>query len=228
MLADAHIVIARGFSRDERLDEPLSIHRAGASAAHGSASMAYAQFALWCAGLECGRGEIGDISQEALVGIPQTEAAADLIANTLLDSIAVGARTTPNRLAERWHDYGKGATDVIWAIGQAWDGPMAARKVRYRFERMVLDYDDLSAPRALCLTLGLRVDLNCLPTLRPDDNIDRLYVYLCNGPNTLALLDIGILGQVDRDFWLKLIDEHLHPLPIEEKVAKPVRKATKT
>jgi glycosyltransferase involved in cell wall biosynthesis len=227
MLVDAHIVIARGFSRDERLDEPLSIHRAGASAAHGSASMAYAYFALWCTGLECGRGEIGDISREALVGIPQTEAAADLIANTLLDSITVGARTTPNRLAERWHDYGKGATDVIAAIGQAWNAPMAARKVQYRFERMVLDYDDLSAPRALSLTLGLRVDLNCLPTLWPDDNIDRLYVYLCNGPNILALLDIGILGQVDADFWLKLIDEHLHHLPLEEKVAKPGRKATK-
>ncbi len=104
---------------------------------------------------------------------------------------------------------------------------MAARKVQYRFERMVLDYDDLSAPRALSLTLGLRVDLNCLPALRPGDNIDRIYVYLCDGPNILALLDIGILGQVDRDFWLTLIDEHLHHLPIEEKVAKPVRKATK-
>src|SRR5260370_12799040 len=227
MLADAHIVIVRGFSRDERLDETLSIHRAGASATYGSASMSYDYYELWCGGLECGRGQIGDISQQALAGIPQTEAAADLIANTLLDSITVGARTTPNRLAERWHDYGKGATDVIAAIGQAWNAPMAARKVQYRFERMVLDYDDLSAPRALSLTLGLRVDLNCLPTLGPDDNIDRLYVYLCNGPNILALLDIGILGQVDRDFWLQLIDEYLHHLPLEEKVAKPVRKATK-
>jgi peptidoglycan/xylan/chitin deacetylase (PgdA/CDA1 family) len=116
---------------------------------------------------------------------------------------------------------------VITAIGQTWNAPTAARKVQYRFERMVLDYDDLSAPRALSLTLGLRVDLRCLRTLRPGNNIDRLYVYLCDGPDILTLLDIGIVGEVDRDFWLKLFTEQLHHLRIEEKVGKLVRKTTR-
>ena len=75
--------------------------------------------------------------------------------------------------------------------------------------------------------MGLRVDLRCLRTLRPGNNIDRLYVYLCDGPDILALLDIGILGEVDRDFWLKLITEHLHHLRIEEQVGKLVRKKPK-
>jgi peptidoglycan/xylan/chitin deacetylase (PgdA/CDA1 family) len=218
ILADARIVIARGFSSDARIDQPVPEHQAGASTAYGSAPTAYAYFALWCAGFDCGRGKGADISQEALLDIPHTEASADLIASTLLDSITVGARTTPDRLAERWHHYGKGVTGLITAIGQAWNAPTAARKIQYRFERMVLDYDDLSAPRALSLTLGLRVDLRRLRTLRPSNNIDRLYVYLCDGPDILTLLDIGVLGEVDSDFWMRLITEHLRHLRIEEKV----------
>ena len=209
MMADARTVIARGFSNDARVADPAPPHRAGASTIHASTpTAAYAYFALWCAGFDCGRGKAGDPSHETLLELPRTEDSADTIAGILLDSIMVGIREPPTKLAECWGRYGQGVTDLITEIGRAWNSPKAARKIQYRFERMVLDYDDLSSARALFLTLGVRVDLRRLGALLPANSIDRLYVYLCNGPSVLAVVDIGVLGAVDRDFWITTLTKH--------------------
>jgi peptidoglycan/xylan/chitin deacetylase (PgdA/CDA1 family)/glycosyltransferase involved in cell wall biosynthesis len=224
MLADAHIVIERGFSNDPRVAGPAPAYRAGASPADGSTSAtAYAYFALWCAGIECGRGTTSDTVQEVLGDIPKTEASVNGIVHTLINSIVVGIRASPGKLAERWHHYGIATTRLIEAVGHAWNDPAAARTIQYKFERMVLDYDDLAATRALSLTLGLRVNLRRIRALRPANNIDRLYVYLCDGPHILALLDIGVLGEIDSDFWMRLITEHLDFLRLEERASKLVR-----
>lgn len=216
MLVDGNVVIARGFSTDERVEYPAPEHQGGASAVRGrSQASARAYFALWCCGINCAGGQRSRLSREVLADIPQSETAADQIASCLLDSIAVGARATPARLAGRWVQFGADATELITAIGEGWNDPTAARKVQYRFERMLLDYDDLSAPRELSLTFGLRVDLRKLPAVKPPGRIDRLYVYLCDGSNVLALLDVGLLGPIDSDFWMKLVDEHLAHLRIQ-------------
>ena len=220
MLADAKTIIARGFSNDDRVGDPAPAHRTGASTAHDCTAMApatetYALFALWCAGADIGRGKASRPSQETLAALPKAEASADAIADVLLDAVMVGSRMVPARLAEAWDRYGPGVTNLIAAIGQAWNDPPEARRIQYRFERMLLDYDDLAAPRIFALTLGLRVDLRQLPAIHPPNNIDRLYVYLCDGPRILALLDVGLLGEVDRDFWARLVTEHLARLHIE-------------
>jgi peptidoglycan/xylan/chitin deacetylase (PgdA/CDA1 family)/2-polyprenyl-3-methyl-5-hydroxy-6-metoxy-1,4-benzoquinol methylase len=216
MLADGNAVIARGFSIDERVESPAPEHQYGASAAHGrSQAAAHAYFALWCGGINCVRGTGSRPSSEVLADIPQSETAADQIAFCLLDAIAVGARAAPAKLASRWTLFGAHVTELISAIGRAWNDPAEARKVQYRFERMLLDYDDLSAPRELALTLGLRVDLRQLPAFCPPNHVDRLYVYICDGPQILALLDVGLLGAVDVEFWTNLVHEHLAHLDIQ-------------
>ena len=216
MLADGNAVIARGFSIDERVENPAPEHQYGASAAHGrSQAAAHAYFALWCCGINCVRGTGSRPSSEVLADIPQSETAADQIAFCLLDAIAVGARAAPAKLASRWTLFGAHVTELISAIGRAWNDPAEARKVQYRFERMLLDYDDLSAPRELALTLGLRVDLRQLRAFCPPNHVDRLYVYVCDGPQILALLDVGLLGAVDVEFWTKLVHEHLAHLDIQ-------------
>ena len=216
MLADAHVVISRGFSQDARVPHPARAHRTGVSTtSDGAATAAYAYFALWCAGVECGRGKIAGVPRPLFADIPRSETAADAIACTLLDSITVGARAIPANLARGWPQFGRYVTDLITAIGEAWNDPAGARKVQYRFERMLLDYDDLSAPRPLTLTLGLRVDIRRLQALRLPNNVDRLYVYLCDGPKILAVLDIGVLGEINRQFWVRLITEYLSHFHIE-------------
>jgi glycosyltransferase involved in cell wall biosynthesis/peptidoglycan/xylan/chitin deacetylase (PgdA/CDA1 family) len=228
MLVDAHVVISRGFSQDTVVAHPARADRTGVSTTSGgAATAAYAYFALWCAGAECGRGRIGDVPTALLADIPRSETAADEIAWILLDSITVGARAVPAKLATGWPQFGRYVTDLITAIGQAWNDPAGARKVQYRFERMLLDYDDLSAPRPLTLTLGLRVDIRRLPALHPPNNIDRLYVYLCDGPQVLAVLDIGLLGEINREFWITLITEHLSHLHIENRRKELLRQEHK-
>lgn len=223
MLADARVVIARGFSSDDRVSEPAPEHRAGASTAYGSAEAAYAYFMLWCAGFDCGRRNASDPTLETLSDIPKTETAADFIAAVLLDAVMVGARTVPAKLAERWPQYGEGVTNLISAIGRAWNDPAAGRKCQYRFERKVLDYDDLSAPRVLTLTFGTCVDLRRIGTIRPIGTIDRLYVYLCDGPRILTLLDIGALGAVDSRFWFALAADGLVHLQVKDQIGRLVR-----
>ncbi|WP_426434890.1 glycosyltransferase [Bradyrhizobium genosp. P] len=218
MLADGNAVIARGFSTDERVANPAPRHQYGASAARGRPqAAAHAYFALWSCGIDCARGKKRNLSKEVLADLRQSETSADQIAFCLLDSIAVGARVTPAKLAGRWGQFGTHVTELITAIGQAWNDPAEARKVQYRFERMLLDYDDLSAARELALTLGLRVDLQHLPSFSPPNHVDRLYVYICDGPQILALLDVGLLGAVDVDFWANLVHEHLSHLPIQDR-----------
>ncbi|TGS36178.1 hypothetical protein EN823_13155, partial [bacterium M00.F.Ca.ET.180.01.1.1] len=57
MMADAEIVIARGFSPDPRVKHPASAHANGAIEANGgTAAEALAWFALWNAASDCGRG----------------------------------------------------------------------------------------------------------------------------------------------------------------------------
>ncbi|KWV58680.1 hypothetical protein AS156_33655 [Bradyrhizobium macuxiense] len=215
MLSDGTAVIARGFSVDERVANPAEEHRNGACVAFDrSQASAHSYFALWCRGIDCARGNENRLSRDVLGDIPQLVTAADQIAFCLLDSISVGARATPARLARRWQEFGAHVTELITAIGQAWNDPAEARRIQYRFERTLLDYDDLSAPRQLALTMGLRVDLRQLPAFCPPQDVDRLYVYVCDGPQVLALLDVGLLGAVDREFWVTLVRGHLAHLPI--------------
>ncbi|WGR97253.1 glycosyltransferase [Bradyrhizobium sp. ISRA443] len=215
MLADGNAVIARGFSTDRRVENAAPEHQNGASAAFGrSQAAAHAYFALWCCGIDCARGNRSGLSRAVLADIPQSTTAADQIAYSLLDSVSVGARATPARLAGRWREFGEHVTELITAIGKVWSDPAEARKIQYRFERILLDYDDLSAPRELALTLGLRVDLQRLPAFYPPRHVDRLYIYMCDGQQVLALLDVGLIGAVDFEFWVKLIREHLAHLPM--------------
>jgi peptidoglycan/xylan/chitin deacetylase (PgdA/CDA1 family) len=219
MLSDGLNVIARGFSHDGRMVNAAPEHEFGASSAVGwTQSVAQAYLALWWAGVACGRGELPNISKEILAAIPLAEDSADLIACTLLDSIPVGIRATPAKLAEHWRLYGEPVTKLISSIGQAWGNSSAARRVQYRFERMLLDFDDLLSPRALSLTLGVRVDLRNLGLIQPSGEIDRIYAYLCDGSQILGLINVGALGSVGPNFWLKIVGEDLINLGLEKKL----------
>ena len=68
----------------------------------------------------------------------------------------------------------------------------------------MLDYDDLAQPRQLVLTLGLRLDLRNPAPVTPPVGVDRLYVYLCDGRDVLALVNFGTLGTITSRHWLEI------------------------
>ncbi len=205
VLADAAIVIRRGFSTDDRLAGTDLARPVGARTADGNtAELAYAFFALWCAAFDCGRSGTGDAALARLGDLPPSPHLAGSIAGVLADGVMVGLRVVPAELAARWPEFGFRLTALISELGRIWDDPVAARRVQYRFERFVLDYDDHAAPWQLSLTLGLRVDLRRLAPVTPPAGVDRLRAYLCDGSEVRALLDVGTLGTITTRHWLEL------------------------
>jgi peptidoglycan/xylan/chitin deacetylase (PgdA/CDA1 family)/SAM-dependent methyltransferase len=207
MLADARVVIARGFSGDQRVRNPASAHAKGAASANGhTAAEALAWFALWNAASACGAGD-WSVDPELLRALPAGYMWAREIALVLLDGLMVGSRCSPQGLAARWASFGGPLQRLIAALGKVWNDPTAARRVQYHLEQLLLDYDDLSEPRQLGLTLGIRVDArNPSPTdLR--EGIDQVYAYLMLDGKIEALVQFGALGKITKRYWTQLILE---------------------
>lgn len=208
MLADAQIVIARGFAADQKTIAPFEVHP-GASAEFDTARQAYAYFALWCAAFDCGRRRRSTVPIECLRDLPHSADLSLSIVEVLFDAVMAGRPTLPERLAAEWPEFGQALTDLIEGIGQGWNDLVASRRIQYRLERYMLDYDTLPQPRRLGLTLGIRVDLRYLETIDLPAGIDRLYVYLCAGQDVKALLVFGSLGSITRRRWLELAIAHM-------------------
>ena len=132
MLADAEIVIARGFSADPRVKHPASAHANGAIEANGrTASEALAWFALWNAASDCGSGS-RSINPQSLRALPAGRKWAREIAKVAVDGLMVGSLSVPAQLAARWDRFGGSLTELIIELGKVWDNPVAARRVQYQ------------------------------------------------------------------------------------------------
>ncbi len=210
VMADAAVVIRRGYGSDPRVSTASSIHAAGASPAHGiSPDIALAYFALWCSAFDAACGQAHPGLRDPLRALPADSDHTNAVVSTLLDGLMVGMRAEPRRLAARWGDYGARITALIDALGAMWADTLAARRTQYAFERLLLLYDDLAAPRTMSLTLGLRVDLRALTSVAPPQGIDRLYVYLCEGAAVLAVVEPGTLGTFGPRQWIELAAHRL-------------------
>ncbi|SFP44956.1 Predicted xylanase/chitin deacetylase [Mesorhizobium sp. NFR06] len=204
MLLDAEIVIARGFSRDPRVKHPAAAHANGASEANGrTAREALAWFALWNAASDCGRGS-RSIDGLSLRALPPARKWAREIAKVALDGVMVGSQSAPAQLAARWDRFGGSLTELITDLGEVWNNPVAGRRVQYHIEQMLLDYDDLAAPRKLARTLGIRVDARNPTSIELPEGIDQIYAYLMMDGQIEARVQFGALGKVTRRHWLEL------------------------
>jgi glycosyltransferase involved in cell wall biosynthesis len=138
VLADAAVVIGRGFGPDPRLPDGANAHANGATAAPGfSAAIALAYCTLWCLALDAARGRDRPRQHAALAALPRgSEHAADITA-TLLDGVSLGLCAAPAQLAARWAEYGQRIGALIDALGAQWADAAAARLVHDAFERLV-------------------------------------------------------------------------------------------
>lgn len=205
MLADAEIVIARGFSPDPRVKYPASAHANGAIEANGRpASEALAWFALWNAASDCGRGS-RSINPQSLRALPAGRKWAHEIAKVVFDGLMVGSLSVPAQLAARWDRFGGSLTELIIELGKVWGDPVAGRRVQYHLEQMLLDFDDLATPRRLGRTLGIRVDARNPTPIELPEGIDQIYAYLMIDGRIEALVQFGALGTVTRRHWIELI-----------------------
>ncbi|TPK79048.1 trifunctional glycosyltransferase/class I SAM-dependent methyltransferase/polysaccharide deacetylase [Mesorhizobium sp. B2-4-17] len=214
MLADAEIVIARGFSADPRVKHPAPAHAKGAIPANGrTASEALAWFALWNAASDCGSGS-RLANPEPLRALPVGRKWAREVAKVIFDGLMVGSLSGPAQLAARWDRFGGPLSKLIVELGQVWDNPVAGRRVQYHLEQMLLDFDDLAAPRPLARTLGIRVDARNPTSTELPEGIDQIYAYLMIDGRIEALVQFGALGKVTRRHWMELILDLVPPREI--------------
>ncbi|RUU44484.1 glycosyltransferase [Mesorhizobium sp. M6A.T.Ce.TU.002.03.1.1] len=205
MLVDAEIVITRGFSPDPRVKHPASAHANGAIEASGhTASEALAWFALWNAASDCGCGS-RSINPQSLRALPAGRKWAREIAKVAFDGLMVGSLSVPAQLAARWDRFGGSFTELIIELGKLWDNPVAGRRVQYHLEQMLLDVDDLAAPRRLARTLGIRVDGRNPASTEIPQGIDQIYAYLMMDGQIEAVVQFGVLGTVTRRHWIELL-----------------------
>ncbi|KUM27184.1 hypothetical protein AU467_01945 [Mesorhizobium loti] len=211
MLTDAEIVIARGFSPDPRVEHPASAHANGAIEANGgTASEALAWFQLWNAASDCGRGS-RSINPRFLRALPAGRKWAREIATVVLDGLTVGSLSVPTQLAARWDRFGGPLTELIIELGKVWDDPAAGRRVQYHLEQMLLDSDDLAAPRRLARTLGIRVDARNPVSIELPEGIDQIYAYLMMDGQIEARVQFGALGKVTKRHWIELALDFVPP-----------------
>ncbi|RWB57178.1 trifunctional glycosyltransferase/class I SAM-dependent methyltransferase/polysaccharide deacetylase [Mesorhizobium sp.] len=207
MLADAEIVIARGFSPDPRVRHPASAHANGAIEANGrTAAEALAWFALWNAASDCGRGS-RSINPQFLRALPAGRKWVREIAKVVLDGLMVGSLSVPAQLAARWDRFGGALTELVIELGKVWDDPAAGRRVQYHLEQMLLDLDDLAAPRRLARTLGIRVEARNPTAIELPEGIDQIYAYLMVDGRIEARVQFGALGKVTRRHWIELASQ---------------------
>ncbi|PBB88279.1 glycosyltransferase [Mesorhizobium sp. WSM3876] len=209
MLVDAEIVIARGFSPDPRVKHPAPAHANGANDANGTASEALAWFALWNAASDWGRGS--RFSPQALRALPAGRKWAREIAKVVFDGLMASTQSAPAQLAAGWDRFGGPLTELIVELGRIWDDPVAARRVEYQLDQMLLDFDDLAAPRRLARTLGIRVDARNPTSIELPEGIDQIYAHLMLDSQIEARVQFGALGKVTRRHWMELAMDLVPP-----------------
>ncbi len=166
MLADAAIVIARGFAADERLADANPAHPGGASTGRrqdGRPRLCLFRAVVRRFRLRTRRNWRRRASRDSTIFQPPPILRARSSRCCSMASWSACA-PSPHSSLPAGRNSAPSVTALVAELGRLWNDPVAARRVQYRFERLVLDYDDLAAPRHLSLTLGLRVDLRDLTT----------------------------------------------------------------
>lgn len=200
-LADARTVLGRTFSPDPRVP-PSASARQAPSASFGSRAHSEAAMALWYGAYEAARGADVRPFAASLAGF--RSCFEEWMPRGLLTAVCVGLQVVPAEAAARWREFGPGVSRLIERAGRLVGDPVGARRLRYAFEQLLLDYDDLAEPREFELTLGLRVNLRHPDPCEPPPGVDRIYVYFCYDAQIIGIARFGVLGSLGRSDWWRI------------------------
>ncbi len=200
-LADARTVLGRTFAPDPRVP-PSSSTRPVPSARFGSRAHSEAAMALWYGAYAAARG--GDVRPFAASLAGFRNCFEEWMPRGLLTAVCVGLQVVPAETAARWREFGPGVTRLIQHAGRLVGDTAGARRLQYAFEQLLLDYDDLTDPRELELTLGLRVNLRHPTPCEPPPGVDRIYAYFCYDDQIIGVARFGVLGSLGRADWWRI------------------------
>jgi peptidoglycan/xylan/chitin deacetylase (PgdA/CDA1 family)/2-polyprenyl-3-methyl-5-hydroxy-6-metoxy-1,4-benzoquinol methylase len=194
LLADAEIVVRRGFGRDERVAGAAGARTDALDPAEGRADDALAGVTLWFGTVEVLRGGDGGPALRLLEKLPST--AASTAADAVADAVAIATHLEPSDLAGRWPEYGPALTGWLEQVGSAWSDPVLARRLRYQVERRILARAKPSQRATLGITLGAPLDPAGKGLIEVPGGVDRLFMRMPRRGG--AGLDFGALGDVSQ------------------------------
>ena len=165
-------------------------HNPSSSANSDTAAEARAWLALRNAASDCGSG-LRSIDPQPLRTLPAGRKWAGETARVIVDGLVAGSLSAPAQLAAGWDRFGGAITELIIELGKVWDNPGAARRIQYQLEQMLLEADDLAAPRILARTLGIRVDARNPAATELPEGIDQIYAHLMMDGQIEAVVQFG-------------------------------------
>jgi glycosyltransferase involved in cell wall biosynthesis len=196
MIADAEVVIARGFSADNRVSNPVAAHVGGADPDFaGTADHALSYFALWCAAHEAGRGAAID---EILAArrLSDLKDEADIAVEVIFDALYVGAGCAPQEIAVRWPKFESLLRELLDRLQSASTCADLARRIQYKLERRMLNAADTKMPVVLGLTARAQVDVRQPVGLVLPGKIDRLLLSIFAADQQLGTTEIAVFASL--------------------------------
>jgi peptidoglycan/xylan/chitin deacetylase (PgdA/CDA1 family) len=206
-VADAEVVVRRGFASDPRVAQPNPAWAQGvARSAERSPEISLAHFALWYAAQDAVHGRPPAALEDTLASLRLGDFwCAHSAAETVFDAACVALRVPGDQLAPRWAQFGPKLVTLIEHLPPCRTDPDAARRLLYAIERMVLQYGQWAGTCALQHTLGVRMDVRRLPdAVAPPPGVDRMQVHLHCDADALGIVELGVLGAVGPKQWAAL------------------------
>jgi len=196
VIADAEIVIARGFSEDHRVCQPAAAHVGGADPNFGgSVDHALSYFALWCAAHEVGRGAAIDA---ILAGrrFSDLKDETDTAVEVIFEALYVGARCAPEELGVRWPKFEPVLSGLLDRLEAASTCAELARRLQYKFERRILNAADTTAPIVLGLSARAQLNIQQPAGLVLPEKVDRLLLNIFAADQQLGVTEVAVFASL--------------------------------
>ena len=196
VIADAEIVIDRGFSADARVVQPAPAHAGGADPAFGGAAdLALSYFTLWCAAHEVGRGAaIDQILAASRLSDFKNE--LNTVVEVIFEALYVGARCAPSELAPRWSEFEILLYELLKRLEASSSCSGLARRLQYSLERRILYATDMTAPTVLGLTAAAPVDIRRPVALTLPPKVDRLLLAIHAADRRMGMTEMAVFAPV--------------------------------
>ncbi|CAN5226314.1 hypothetical protein BH10PSE6_BH10PSE6_00920 [soil metagenome] len=172
MLADARVVIDRGFAADPRVRHPAPRHAGGADPGLGTKDTTLGHFALWCAAFAVGDGSDG---KDLVLPLPDRWGnIAEACRATLLAGLRARARIQPDEPLSQDPAFVARVRALLDDVERAAERPGLARLLEHMLEAELFRPGHLTARLAIDLTLLVRQDVTRIATIEVPAEVDTL------------------------------------------------------
>jgi peptidoglycan/xylan/chitin deacetylase (PgdA/CDA1 family)/cyclopropane fatty-acyl-phospholipid synthase-like methyltransferase len=194
MLVDGLTVLGRGYGPDPRVTNPSPAFANGA--ADNNWAERATHLAIWCAAADVGSGNNGTPLLDLIPRSALTSVDGAILANTIVEGLAIGARVSKEELASRYSVFSARLYDLIAALSAEHTRSGAAQGLLFQVERAILECHAGETCLTLSQTAACRIDLRRIENLRVAQGIERSLLILTSGDRRLNSICVAALDSI--------------------------------